>query len=121
MSYDKILIDEDGQEYPYSKTSDDNGYQYRISIVFDEKEGELSIINEGMDIQFDDGSMLDFNIAPGHIFKDKQDLEVVDVVRLMNFMCSEKIRHRRKYYTPEEVNDIHAAFKKYKDEKSEEE
>lgn len=82
-AYDKVLIDDTGEEYPYSE---DIG---------------------------DDGSMLDFGIAPKHLFPNREKLAEEDLLNLMNFMCFDKIKHHRKYYSPKEVADIRAAYDKH--------
>ncbi|MGI9835898.1 hypothetical protein ACJPQX_21895 [Vibrio vulnificus] len=45
MAYDQVMIDEDGEEYPFSSSIDEDGYLYRVSVVFDDRDGEWSILN----------------------------------------------------------------------------
>ncbi len=113
MSYDKTLIDHDGEEFPYSESIDDNGYYYRISILLDGKDGELNILNAGSHIEFDDGTWLDFNVAPEDLFLNQDKLSEDDLINLMGFLCSDKIKHRRKLYSKEEVGQIYVHYNKY--------
>jgi len=113
MIYDKTLLDDDGEEYPYSESITDDGYHYRISVVFDGKDGELSAIDAGTDLKCDDGTWLDFNIAPERLFPDQNKLSEDDLRRLLGFLCSDRIKHRRRLYSGEQVKEIHAEFEEY--------
>jgi hypothetical protein len=74
MGYDKVFTDNDGEEFPYSESINKNGYYYRVSVIFDGKDGELNILKAGSHIEFDDGSWLDFNVAPKDLFSNKDKL-----------------------------------------------
>ncbi|WP_154186062.1 hypothetical protein [Vibrio vulnificus] len=58
MAYDQVMIDEDGEEYPFSSSIDEDGYLYRVSVVFDDRDGEWIILNLGSHIEFDDDGFL---------------------------------------------------------------
>ena len=47
MSYDKLLVGSNGEEFPYSESFDEDTYHYLISIVWDDRDGELSVLNNG--------------------------------------------------------------------------
>jgi hypothetical protein len=113
MAYDKVMIDNDGEEYPYSESITDAGYHYRISVVFDDKDGELSIIGDGVDLHFDDGTWLDFNVAPNILFPNKASLTEDDMKNLMGFLGSDQVKERRKLYSKEQVQQIHAGFEEH--------
>ena len=86
MAYDKILIDDDGEEYPYCVSLDNGLYYYKISVVWKNRDGELVILNEGSHIQFDDGSWLDFNMAPEEVFPNKTELSESDLLLFMKVL-----------------------------------
>ncbi|MBA6262712.1 hypothetical protein [Colwellia sp. Bg11-12] len=72
MSYDKLLVESNGEEYPYSELLENERYQYFISITWDDKDGELVVLNTGAHIEFDvDGSWLIFKVAPESIFQKR--------------------------------------------------
>ena len=53
MSYDKVITNENGEEFPYSESFDSESYYYKISIVLDDRDGELLISKWGSHIEFD--------------------------------------------------------------------
>lgn len=84
MSYDKVIISESGAAFPYSEAFDSESYYYKISIVFDERDGELFISKWGSHIEFDDdGSWLDFNIAPNEFFPKQIELTHDNILSYM--------------------------------------
>ena len=118
MNYDKTLIDSTGEEFPYSESIGSDGYYYKISIVFDDKDGELHILNPGTHIEFDDGSMLDFNIAPEKLFPNQDQLSEDDLIRLMGFLCSDKTEKIRVLYSKEKVEQIYGQYQDHLKTKS---
>jgi len=44
MPYDKVIVSPSGAEFPYSDLSDEESYYYEISVVFDDRDGELRIL-----------------------------------------------------------------------------
>jgi len=113
MKYEKMLIDQDGEEYPYSESIDENEYHYRISIVFEEKDGELHVMNSGCHIQFDDGTWLVFNIDPERLFVDQDKLSEADLLRLMHFLEHDKVRRLSVLYSKEEIEKFYAKYKEH--------
>lgn len=84
MSYDKLLVGSNGEEFPYSESFDEDTYHYLISIVWGDRDGELSVLNNGAHIEFDDdGSWLDFNFAPKSIFPGKAKLTDGEMLQLL--------------------------------------
>ena len=75
MSYDKTITNGNGEEFPYSESFDSESYYYRVSIVLDDRDGELFISKWGSHLEFDDdGSWLDFKIAPNEFFPRQKKL-----------------------------------------------
>ena len=84
MSYDKLLVGRNGEEFPYSESFDEDTYHYQISVVWDDRDGELSILDNGAHIEFDDdGSWLDFNFAPKNLFPDNKKLSEDEILQLL--------------------------------------
>jgi len=84
MSYDKLLVGSNGEEFPYSESFDEDTYHYLISIVWDDRDGELSVLNNGAHIEFDDdGSWLDFNFSPKSMFPGKAKLTNEEMLQLL--------------------------------------
>ena len=84
MSYDKIIVGENGEEFPYSESFDDESYYYEISIVLDGRDGELFISKWGSHIAFDDDdSWLDFKIAPEDFFPNQKKLTHGNILSYM--------------------------------------
>jgi len=84
MSYDKIIVSENGEEFPYSESFDDDSYYYEVSIVLDDRDGELFISKWGSHIEFDDdGSWLDFKIAPNEFFPNQKELTHENILSYM--------------------------------------
>jgi len=84
MSYDKLLVGSNCEEFPYSESFDEDTYHYLISIVWDDRDGELSVLNNGAHIEFDDdGSWLDFNFSPKSMFPGKAKLTNEEILQLL--------------------------------------
>ncbi|MBU3947274.1 MAG: hypothetical protein KJ826_03520 [Proteobacteria bacterium] len=116
MAYDKILIAEDGEEFPYSEYLDSGGYHYRISIVWNERDGELVVLNEGAHIVFDDDeSWLDFNIAPKYIFPGNTKLSEHELIEFMSVLSRNE--DKAVSYSKEKIE---SAYRKYLQEKQKE-
>lgn len=91
MSYDKIIVSENGEEFPYSESFDDESYYYKVSIVFDARDGELFISKWGSHIAFDDDeSWLDFNIAPNDFFPNQKELTHDNILSYMNILLEKE-------------------------------
>ena len=87
MSYDKIIVSESGEEFPYSESFDEESYYYQISIVFDDRDGELFISKWGSHIAFDDDdSWLDFKIAPNDFFLNQNELTHANILNYMGIL-----------------------------------
>ena len=109
MTYNKILIDNDGEEYPYSESFDDESYYYQISIVYDGRDGELNILKPGIHIVFDDDeSWLDFNVAPEEIFPNKSKLTEIDLLKLISIL--ETSKSKLKTYSKKEMDEYYKKF-----------
>ncbi|MGK2232609.1 MAG: hypothetical protein ACI92O_001796 [Colwellia sp.] len=83
MSYDKVITNENGEEFPYSESFDSESYYYKISIVLDDRDGELLISKWGSHIEFDDGSWLDYKIAPNELFPKQRKLTLDNILFYM--------------------------------------
>ena len=95
MSYDKIIVSESGDEFPYSESFDDESYYYEISIVLDDRDGELFISKWGSHIAFDDDeSWLDFNIAPKDFFPNQKELTHDNILSYMNILLERESEGR---------------------------
>lgn len=112
MKYDKLLIDDNGEEFPYYELIDDDGYFYGISIIVDGKDGQLCIMNHGTDIQFDDGSMIDFNFSPEDLFAGKTKLSEKDLLSIMDHLSSAEISESSCKYSKAQVQHFRAEFNK---------
>ncbi len=87
MSYDKTLVSESGEEFPYSESFDGCDYFYEISIALGERDGELFISKWGSHIAFDDdGSWLDFKIAPSEFFPKQNKLTDSNLLKYMDII-----------------------------------
>lgn len=113
MAYDKVLIDSNGEEYPYSELINDDGYHYRISVVFQGKDGELSIIDDGIDLLFDDGTWLDFNIVPKKLFPSQSSLSEEDLKNLIGLLESDQGKQKLKIYSNEQFKQIYRAYEEH--------
>lgn len=109
MAYDKTLIDKDGDEYPYSESIDEDGYYYQISIIWQDRDGELVILKEGAHLEFDDdGSWLDFNITPEDLFPKAVKLNDKMLLELLTAFVQNKSNAR--LYSKEQVESGYAKF-----------
>ena len=80
-----MLITESGESFPYSVSFDSDGYNYNISVVWNERDGELVIFKAGVHIEFDDdGSWLDFNFSPESLFPNCDELSNFELDRLLS-------------------------------------
>jgi hypothetical protein len=111
MSYDKVLVSENGEEFPYSESSDEESYYYEISIVFDDRDGELFISRWGSHIAFDDdGSWLDFKISPDDFFPNQKALSHSNILSYMETLL---IRESEgKLLSREDVEKLHQRYLK---------
>jgi hypothetical protein len=87
MSYDKLMVSENGEEHPYSESLENGRYQYFISVMWDDKDGELVVINTGAHIEFDiDGSWLVFKVPPESLFPKAVKLSELELLRYMSVL-----------------------------------
>jgi hypothetical protein len=113
MSYDKLLVGNSGEEFPYSESFDEDTYHYLISIVWDDRDGELSVLNNGAHIEFDDdGSWLDFNFVPESIFPGKAKLTENDMLKLLDALADNEDKSTT--YTKDTIDK---KYKKYLESK----
>ena len=95
MSYDKIIVSENGDEFPYSESFDEESYYYEISVVLDDRDGELFISKWGSHIAFDDDdSWLDFKIAPKDLFPNQKELTHYNILSYMNILLERESEGR---------------------------
>lgn len=95
MLYDKIIVSGNGEEFPYSGSFDDESYYYKISVVWDDRDGELFISKWGSHIAFDDDdSWLDFKIAPNDVFPNQKELTSENILRYMNILSKRESEGR---------------------------
>lgn len=45
MSYDKVITNENCEEFPYSESFDSESYYYKISIVLDDRDANYSFLS----------------------------------------------------------------------------
>jgi hypothetical protein len=111
MSYDKVIVSPGGAEFPYSDLSDDESYYYEISVVFDDRDGELFISKWGSHIAFDDdGSWLDFKIAPDDFFPNQKALSHSNILSYMETILTRE--SEGKLLTREDVEKLHKMYLK---------
>ncbi|WP_064608934.1 hypothetical protein [Photobacterium sp. J15] len=111
MSYDKVLVDLNGEEFPYSESFDSETYYYAISVVFDNRDGELLILRWGAHLIFDDDlSWLDFNLSPEEIFPARNQLSKSEILEFMQ-LCLEN-ESNAKLYTKKEMDVQYQRFLK---------
>lgn len=67
-NYPKLLEAKSGEHFPYSEELDEEGYFYRISVVWRKRDGELIIAPDGVSLSFDDGDSIHSNIIPRGLF-----------------------------------------------------
>jgi len=113
MSYDKVLISESGEEFPYLESFDEDSYYYQISIVFDDKDGELFISKWGSHIAFDDDeNWLDFKIAPEDFFPNQNKLSHENILSYMGVLLERESEGR--VLVKEEIEKHYQNFLKSK-------
>ena len=111
MSYDKVIVSLCGEEFPYSDLSDDYSYYYEISICFDERDAVLFISKWGSHIEFDDdGSWLDYKIAPDDFFPNQQQLSHSNILAYMEILLSRE--SEGKLLTRADVEDSYQRYLK---------
>jgi hypothetical protein len=105
MSYDKVIVSENGEEFPYSESFDDESYYYEISIILNDRDGELYITKWGSHIAFDDDqSWLDFSIAPEDFFPNQRELTHENILNYMGTLLERKSEGR---VIPKSELDLH--------------
>jgi len=110
MSYDRQIIAPDGEEYPYSEAIDDSGYHYKVSVVYEDEDGELQVLNEGIHIELDSGEWIDFIVPPPkRLFSGQKKLSEKDLLRVLSFLASESVKTKR--HTAEEIQEAYLRFK----------
>ena len=111
MSYDKVIVSPSGAEFPYSDLSDEESYYYEISVVFDDRDCVLFISKWGSHIAFDDdGSWLDFKIAPDDFFPNQKALSNSNILFYMETLL---IRESEgKLLTRDDVEKLHQRYLK---------
>ena len=110
MAYKLTLISSDGEEYPYSEDLDGDSYYYKVSIMLDERDGELQIMNEGVHVEFDDGEWMDFSVPPPEkLFPGQSHLSEDDLFKLIGFLTSDKVE--TKLYSEGEITKMYDKYK----------
>lgn len=81
-----VLVREDGEEFFYSSSFDDESYYYEVSLEIDEKDCNLFISRWGCHIEFSDGSWLDFNISPDQYFPNRKQLSSENLLAYLSIL-----------------------------------
>ncbi len=111
MSYDKILVSGNGEEFPYSESFDEESYYYQISIALGDRDGELFISRWGSHIIFDDDeSWLDFKIPPDDYFPNQRELSHANILTYMETILERESEGR--VILKEEVEEHYQRFLK---------
>ena len=92
----------------------DLSYSYCISIIWDNRHGELFICEDGAHIEFDDdGSWLDFNVKPRDLLPGYHRLSEPQLGLLMSHLAS--IATNATSYSSDDISDAHHQYEKTKD------
>jgi hypothetical protein len=84
-----------------------------ISVLWDDKDGELVIINTGAHIEFDiDGSWLVFKVPPEGLFPKEVKLSELQLLRYMSVL--EQNILSATYHSKEEMDSKYQKFLKSK-------
>ena len=68
MPYDKTLVADDGEEFPYTESLADGTYHYEISVLWEDRDGALCVSPWGSHLAFDDdGSWMRFSVPPSEL------------------------------------------------------
>lgn len=97
MKYEKEFVRK-GSVYLFHEEIGKNGYNYWISICYDDRQGEVEITEKGVSIQFDDdpGAVIDTNIKPLGLFGRLPSLNESHLKRIMDIVSvtnCEGVRH----------------------------
>ena len=112
MEYDKTLTSSDGEEFPYYSSSNNNEYHYGISVVWDERDGELVVMNEGVHLSFDDdNSWLRFPIQPSKLFPNQASLTKQDLIQLLQFLP--EVTDQATLHTEKEIKEDYQKYLAY--------
>jgi len=99
--------------YPYAESWGDETYHYRISVVWDERDGELNVSPDGARLAFDDdGSGLLFPVVPRVLFPDQQRLAPTDLLHLLKVLAS-VARTNPEHLECTSAPEIEAAYRRY--------
>ena len=110
----KIIVDHDGEEYPYWDSSDDGGYYYQISIEVDhdgsEVEARIVVMNGGCHIEFLSGEWLDTDLNPEKMFPNQARLTESDLLKIIQALQETGLRGR--LYSPAEIDQAYSRYRK---------
>ena len=92
MPYEKLLIDSEGEEFPYSEELSNDGYYYRISVIYDDTDGELQISTAGSYLFLDSGGFIDFNVSPESIYPGRDSLNEPELLEFMQYLYANQAK-----------------------------
>ncbi|MBE2187130.1 MAG: hypothetical protein IAE99_10205 [Rhodothermales bacterium] len=99
--------------YPYAESWGDETYHYRVSVVWDERDGELNVSPVGAHIAFDDdGSGLLFPVVPRVLFPDQQRLAPADLLHVLKVLAF-VARTKPDQLEGKPAHEIEAAYRRY--------
>lgn len=89
VPYDKTLVGDDGEEFPYTESLTDGTYHYRISVIWRGRDGELQMSEWGAHVAFDDdGSWMRFDVPPNVLFPGQDRLSEADLLNYLGFIAT---------------------------------
>lgn len=114
MRYNKLLIDPNGEEFPYTESLDDAGekleYHYQVSVIWQNRDAQLNINRYGVHLAFDDdGSWLDFHTVPEKLFPKQHKLSEQDLLTLITKL---ETTIKTTLYTKEQIDVSHQQYLK---------
>lgn len=90
-----------------------HAWLYRISVVWDERDGELNVSAYGVHLRFDDDeSWLLFPVVPNILFPDRKRLIPANLLRLMSVL-SALARSEPEQLERKTMPEIEAAYRRY--------
>ena len=110
--YDKTLVGDDGEEFPYTESLGDGTYHYRISVVWDDRSGELVVSPWGAHVEFDDDrSWMRFDVPPNVLFPGQGRLSEADLLSYLGFIAT-RADHARTF----SAEEVAALFRRFVEE-----
>lgn len=101
----KISLDFDENTIGFYENIDDEGYFYELYVLIDDKKAAIIITDDGISIDFVDGSCIHTNIVPNRLFPNMKSLPWKCLRKIIKIL--EDTGMEGKHYSAKEEEELY--------------